>query len=102
MKWYENGIMFEGTPAEFRALHPEIAGSAPVSAINVFPEVDTAPEQIPAKTPGKRGGRPVCTSWRSCREAVSGTSNLQAPRISGTAPRRPFGSIVVTSLFTRL
>lgn len=58
MKWYENGIMFEGTPAEFRTLHPEIAGTAPVSPVNVFPESMTAPEQTPAKSPGKRGGHP--------------------------------------------
>lgn len=58
MKWYENGIMFEGTPAEFRALHPEIAGSAPVSAITVFPESTPAPVQTTSETKGKRGGRP--------------------------------------------
>ena len=58
MKWYENGIMFEGTPAEFRALHPEIAGSAPVSAITVFPEPTPAPEETPAKKAGNRHGRP--------------------------------------------
>lgn len=58
MKWYENGIMFEGTPAEFRALHPEIAGSAPVSPVSVFPEPMTAPEQTLPETKGKRGGHP--------------------------------------------
>ena len=58
MKWYENGIMFEGTPAEFRTLHPESAGSAPVSAITVFPESTPAPVQTAPETKGKRCGHP--------------------------------------------
>lgn len=58
MKWYENGIMFEGTPAEFRALHPEIAGSATVSPVKVFPDTEDAPDQTPPETKGKRSGRP--------------------------------------------
>ena len=58
MKWYENGIMFEGTPAEFRTLHPEIAGSATVSAITVFPEATPAPVQTAPEMKGKRGSRP--------------------------------------------
>ena len=58
MKWYENGIMFEGTPAEFHALHPEVAGSAPVSAITVFPEATPAPVQTAPEMKGKRHGHP--------------------------------------------
>lgn len=58
MKWYENGIMFEGTPDEFRALHPEIAGSAPVSAINVLPDTLDTPEATDATERKPRGGQP--------------------------------------------
>lgn len=58
MKWYESGIMFEGTPDEFRALHPEITGSAPVSPITVFPDTEDAPEATVAKKAGNRHGRP--------------------------------------------
>ena len=61
MKWYENGIMFEGTPEEFRALHPEIAGTAPVGTISVLPDTLDAPEatdvqNAPERKP--RGGQP--------------------------------------------
>lgn len=55
MKWYENGIMFEGTPEEFRALHTE---NAPESPVTVFPEELPAPKQIDARTPGNRHGHP--------------------------------------------
>ncbi len=58
MKWYENGIMFEGTPAEFRALHPEIAGSAPASPVSVFPDTEDAPVQTAPETKGNRHGHP--------------------------------------------
>lgn len=53
MKWYENGIMFEGTPAEFHALHPEIARKNPKSPVTVFPEST----QTAAKLPGDKHGR---------------------------------------------
>jgi hypothetical protein len=56
MKWYENGIMFEGTPEEFRALHAENAGNATVSPVAVFPDSMPEQEQTPAKTPGNRHG----------------------------------------------
>ena len=61
MKWYENGIMFEGTPDEFRVLHPEIAGSAPVSAINMLPDTLGTPEATNAGSNQRRkprGGQP--------------------------------------------
>jgi hypothetical protein len=58
MKWYENGIMFEGTPEEFRTLHPEIAGSAPVSAISIFPDNLSGSDETPRQSAGKRHGRP--------------------------------------------
>ena len=49
MKWYENGIMFEGTPEEFCAVHPEAAsgnaGSCIGRAITIFPDgIDDAKE----------------------------------------------------------
>ena len=61
MKWYENGIMFEGTPEEFRVLHPEIAGTAPVSTISVFPDTEDAPEATDVQSAPERkqrGGQP--------------------------------------------
>ena len=55
MKWYENGIMFEGTPEEFCALHPEAAagnaGSGMGRAITIFP---VALEGAEAKKTRKR------------------------------------------------
>lgn len=58
MKWYENGVMFEGTPEEFRALHPEMHGSAPVSAISIFPDNLTGEAEKPRQIAGKRHGHP--------------------------------------------
>ena len=49
MKWYEHGILFEGTPAEFHVMHPELPGSAPVSPVTVFPEPVSSNGKTPAK-----------------------------------------------------
>lgn len=54
MKWYENGIMFEGTPEEFRTLHPEAAGGAPKNQIAIFPS--NLESQFPRTTRKKERG----------------------------------------------
>jgi hypothetical protein len=58
MKWYDNGIVFEGTPEEFRALHSKDVGNAPESPVTVFPDSTPEPESKRAKTPGNRHGHP--------------------------------------------
>lgn len=54
MKWYESGIMFEGTPEEFRTLHPEAAGDAPKNQISIFP--GNLGSQFPRTTRKKERG----------------------------------------------
>jgi hypothetical protein len=49
MRWIENGIVFGGSTAEFRALHPQTGDSCEKTAAEVAPEALVLPE-FPKKT----------------------------------------------------
>lgn len=72
MRWFEKGIMFEGTPDEFRALHQEIVESKPVEAPIVAADTITPPEaQVASGTPRekKKGSARV---WQTCVAELAG------------------------------